>query len=77
MCKSGLIKWFGQNVSKLPGGINLMQIIVTFLIMIMKKVKANINVLGIRMQHRILGNTYCTRAIAKKRHMMKIQAKIL
>jgi hypothetical protein len=44
--------------------------------MITKKVKANINVLGPRMQHGILGNTYGTRAIIKQRHMMKIQAKI-
>jgi hypothetical protein len=49
---------FGQNVSKLSVGINVAQIDVTYLIMITKKVKMNINVLGFRMQHRILGNTY-------------------
>jgi hypothetical protein len=52
------------------------QIDITFLRMVMKKVKTNINVLGPRMQHRILGNTYGNRAIAKQRRMMKIQAKI-
>ena len=76
MNKSFLIKGFGQNVSKLASGINIAQFDVAFLIMITKKVKANINVLGPRMQHRILGNTYGTRAITKQRHMMKIQAKI-
>jgi hypothetical protein len=71
-----LIKGFGQNVSKLASGINIAQFDVTFLIMITKKVKANINVLGPRMQHMILDNTYGTRAITKQRHMMKILAKI-
>jgi hypothetical protein len=77
MCKCGLIKGIGQNVNKLPMGINVVQINVAFIIMIKKKVKVNINVLGLRMQHRILGNTYGTRDIAKQMHMMKIQAKIL
>jgi hypothetical protein len=71
MNKCFLIKGFGQNVSKLSIDINVAQIDVAFLIMITKKVKANLNVLGPRMQHRILGNTYGTRAIAKQRHMMK------
>jgi hypothetical protein len=75
MNKCFLIKGFGQNISKLSIDINVAQIDVAFLIMITKKVKANLNVLGPRMQHRILGNTYGTRAIAKQRHMMKIQAK--
>jgi hypothetical protein len=52
------------------------QIDVPFLIMITKKLKANINVLGLQMQHMILGDTYGTCAIAKQGHMMKIQAKI-
>jgi hypothetical protein len=77
MNKRFLIKGFGQNVSKLASGINIAQFDVAFLIMITKKVKANINVLGPRMQHRILSNTYGTRAITKQRHMMKIQANIL
>ena len=76
MNKSFLIKGFGQNVSKLSLGINVAQIDIAFFIMITKKVKANINVLGPRMQHMILGNTYGTRASAKQRHMMKIQVKI-
>jgi hypothetical protein len=45
--------------------------------MISKKVKANIDVFVLRMQHKIFGNTYGSRAITKQRHMMKIQAKIL
>jgi hypothetical protein len=65
VCKNGLIKGFGQNVIKLPVGINVAQINVTFLIMIMNKVKENINVLVLRKQHRVLGNTYGTLAIAK------------
>jgi hypothetical protein len=65
MCKSRLINEFGQNVSKLLVGNNMAQINVAFLTMITKKVKANINVLGLRMKHRIPGNTYGTRAITK------------
>jgi hypothetical protein len=76
MNKCFLIKGFGQNVSKLASGINVAQIDVALIIMITKKVKANLNVFGPRMQHKILGNTYGTRVIAKQRHMMKIQAKI-
>ena len=49
MNKCFLIKGFGQDVSKLSMGINVSQIDVTFLIMITKKVKSNINVLGPRM----------------------------
>jgi hypothetical protein len=57
-------------------GINVAQIGVAFLIMITKKVKANISVLELQMQHRVFGNTYGTHSIAKQRHMMKIQVKI-
>jgi hypothetical protein len=71
-----MIKGFGENVSHLSIGIDLAQIDVVFLRMITKKVKANINVLGLRMQHMMCGNTYDTRVITKQRHMMKIQAKI-
>jgi hypothetical protein len=49
MCKSVLIKGFGENVSQLSMGINMAQINVAFLKMITKKVKANINVLSLRM----------------------------
>jgi hypothetical protein len=76
MNKCFLIKGFGQNISKLVSGTNVAQLDVTFLIMITKKEKVNLNVLGPRMQHMILGDTYGTLAIAKQRHMMKIQAKI-
>jgi hypothetical protein len=76
MCKSRLIKGFGENVSQLSMGINVAKILIAFLRMVMKSVKANINVLDLRMQHMIIGNTYGTRAIAKQRHMMKIQAEI-
>jgi hypothetical protein len=76
MCKSRLIKGFVENVSQLLMGINVAQINVTFLRMLTKKVKANINVLGPRMQHRILSNTYGTHVVTKQRHLMKIQAKI-
>jgi hypothetical protein len=49
MCKSRLIKGFGENVSQLSMGINVAQIDVAFLRMVTKKVKENINVLGLRM----------------------------
>jgi hypothetical protein len=49
MNKSFLIKGFGQNVCKLASGINIAQFDVAFLIMITKKVKANINVPGPQM----------------------------
>jgi hypothetical protein len=48
MCKSRLINRFGENVSQLTMDINMTQIDVAFLRMVMKKVKANINVLGPR-----------------------------
>jgi hypothetical protein len=57
-------------------GIDVAQEDIAFFRMVTKKVKTNINVLGPRMQHMILGNTYGNRAIAKQRRMMKIQAKI-
>jgi hypothetical protein len=47
MHKCGLIKGFGQNVSKMLIGTNVVQINVAFLTMITKKVKANINVLAL------------------------------
>jgi hypothetical protein len=46
MCKTRQIKGFGENVSQLTMGINLAQTDVTVLRMVIKKVKANINVLG-------------------------------
>jgi hypothetical protein len=58
MCKNRLIKGFGENVSQLSMGNNVAQIDVALLRMFTKKVKAKINVLGLRMQHKILGNTY-------------------
>jgi hypothetical protein len=47
-------------------GINMSQIGAAFLRMVRKKVKTNINVLGLRMQHKILSNTYGTLAITKQ-----------
>jgi hypothetical protein len=76
MSKYGLVEGFGQNFNKLHVGINMAQIDVPFLIMILKKVKVNIDVLGFRMQHGIFGYTYGTRAMKKLGHMMKIQTKI-
>jgi hypothetical protein len=52
-------------------GINVAQIDVAFLRMVTKKVKANIKVLGPRMEHMILGKTYGTHAITKQRHYVK------
>jgi hypothetical protein len=65
MCKSRLIKGFGENISQLSMGINVAQIDVAFLRMVTKKVKVSIKVLGPRMEHMILGKTYGTRAITK------------
>jgi hypothetical protein len=61
MCNGRQINGFGKNNSQLMMDINVVQINVTFLRMVTKKVKANINMLGPRMQHRILLNTYGTR----------------
>jgi hypothetical protein len=44
MCKSRLIKEFGENVSQLSMGINVVQNDVAFLRMVTKKVKVNINI---------------------------------
>jgi hypothetical protein len=76
MCKSGLIKGFCEDVCKLTVGINMVKINVPFIIMISNKMKADIDVLGLRMHHRIFGNSDGTRAITMKRHMRKLQAKI-
>jgi hypothetical protein len=76
MSKCGLIEGFGQNVCKLPMGINVALIDVPFIIMVSKKFKANIDVLGLRMQHEIFGNTNGAHAITKQRHIRKLQAKI-
>jgi hypothetical protein len=57
-------------------GIDVAQIDVTFLRIVMKKLKMNINMLGPWMKHMILCNTYGTRAITKQRHLIKNQAKI-
>jgi hypothetical protein len=65
MCKRRLIKGFCENISQLTMGINEAQINAAFLRMVSKKVKTNINLLGPRMQHMILGNTYGTRDIIK------------
>ena len=49
MSKSGPMEGFGQNVRKLSMSINVAQIDVPLLIMILEKVKVNINVFGLRM----------------------------
>jgi hypothetical protein len=43
--KVGLVKWFGENVCELVLGINVVQINITFLIVVMQEVKANFYVL--------------------------------
>jgi hypothetical protein len=58
-------------------GIDIIKINVLFLVMISVKMKVDIDVLGLRMQHRIFGNTDVTSAITKQRHMLKLLAKIL
>jgi hypothetical protein len=76
MCKSGLIKVFCEDIYKLHVGINMAKIDVCFLIMISEKIKVDIDVIGLRMQHRIFGNTNGTSAITKQRHMRKLESKI-
>jgi hypothetical protein len=49
---------------------------VPFLIMTSEKMKANIDVPGLKMHHMIFGNTNGTSAITKLRHMPKLQDKI-
>jgi hypothetical protein len=58
MCKSRPTKGFGENVSQLSTGINVVQIDVAFFRMVTNKVKVNIYVLGIWMQCMILGVGY-------------------
>ena len=70
--KCGLIKGFCDDICKLSVGINMTKINVPFLIMISKKMEANINVLGLRMQHKIFGNTDGTSVIAKQRPMLQL-----
>ena len=44
-CKLGLVKWFGEDICKLVLGINVVQIDITFLIVVMQEVKADFYVL--------------------------------
>jgi hypothetical protein len=73
-------KWTDQGVfediCKLYVGINTVKINVPFLIMISEKMRANIDVLSLRMKHEIFGNADGTRVIKKESHMRKLQAKI-
>lgn len=43
--KLGLVKWFGEDIYKLVLGINVVQIDITFLIVVTQEVKANFYVL--------------------------------
>jgi hypothetical protein len=43
--KLGLIKWFGEDIYELVLGINVVQINITFLIVVMQEVKADFYVL--------------------------------
>ena len=43
--KLGLVKWFGEDIYELVLGINVVQIDITFLIVVMQEVKANFYVL--------------------------------
>jgi hypothetical protein len=43
--KLNLVKWFGENIYKLVLGINVVQIDITFLIVVMQEVKADFYVL--------------------------------
>jgi hypothetical protein len=47
MCKSGLIKAFDENITKLSMCVSMAKIYVPFLIMISHKIKVDINVLGL------------------------------
>jgi len=43
--KLGLVKWFGEDICELVLGINVVQIDITFLIVVTQEVKANFYVL--------------------------------
>jgi hypothetical protein len=43
--KLGLVKWFGEDICELVLGINVVQIDITFLIVVMHEVKADFYVL--------------------------------
>jgi hypothetical protein len=43
--KLGLIKWFGEDISELVLGINVVQIDITFLIVVTQEVKVDFYVL--------------------------------
>jgi hypothetical protein len=43
--KLGLVKWFGEDICELVLGINVMQINITFLIVVTQEVKAGFYVL--------------------------------
>ena len=44
-CKLGLVKWFSEDICKLVLGINVVQIDITFLIVVTQEVKADFYVL--------------------------------
>ena len=66
MCNCGLVKGFCEDICNLFVGINMMKISVPFLIMISEKMKVDINVLGLRMQHGIFGIVDGTRATIRQ-----------
>ena len=61
--KSTQVQGLGQYIRDLVVGVNMDQINIASLNMISKKMEANIDVLGLGMQHRVLGHANSTRTI--------------
>jgi hypothetical protein len=60
-----LIKWFGEDICELVLGINVVQINITFLIVVMQEVKADFYVLCLWVEDWVFGYAYSTGAITK------------
>ena len=63
--ESGLIKWFGENVSYLVLGGDMDQNNLSFLHIVSQEMISHFDVLGSRVENWIFGNAYGTSAITK------------
>ena len=65
MSESGLIKWFGENVSYLVLGGYIAQSNLSFLHIISQKMISHFDVFGSGVEYWIFGNAYGTSAVTK------------
>ena len=56
--------------------IDMAKVDITLIIVVSQKMKAHINVFGLRVQHGVLSNANSTRAVTKQRNTRKAQTKI-